>query len=307
MVDRNLKQWRSILEYANLRRQASFNGELVGEVDDGFEYYRSQILSSIGVGASQVVQNYDHEQESEQLAASLQGAVARFAATETGALGVGAAVGTLATTVAVDVTGFAAANPIAGLGLYILPDKRRKARNEFHENIETLRERLDEVVEAQLEIDLEKAIQRMRETLARYETFVRSERERMNDARSSLSSPSSEVAAMRETLGEGVPRLPPRPIPPRARRARAPSGAAGSQTTAYTAKHQDSRARPRLKPTTYVDGASSTRRYPWRRAGDRDESRSTEIVAVLPYSSWRASSKFSASVRRFPPVEGSRR
>ena len=152
-----------------------------------------------------MVQNYDHEQESEQLAASLQGAVARFAATETGALGVGAAVGALATTVAVDVTGFAAAFLIAGLGLYILPDKRRKARNEFRENTETLRERLNEVVEAQFEIELEKAIQRMRETLAPYETFVRSERERMNDARSSLSSLSGEVTAMREALGEGVP------------------------------------------------------------------------------------------------------
>ena len=45
---------------------------------------------------------------------------------ETGALGVGAAVDALATTVAVDVTGFAAANLIAGLGPYILPDKRRR-------------------------------------------------------------------------------------------------------------------------------------------------------------------------------------
>ena len=51
MVDRNLKQWSSILEYANLRCQANFDGEIVSDVDDGFEYYCNQILSSMGADA----------------------------------------------------------------------------------------------------------------------------------------------------------------------------------------------------------------------------------------------------------------
>ena len=42
MVDRNLKQWRDIVEYVNRRRQAQYNEHLIGEVGDNFEYNRSQ-------------------------------------------------------------------------------------------------------------------------------------------------------------------------------------------------------------------------------------------------------------------------
>lgn len=55
------------------------------------------------------------------------------------------------------------------------------------------------MVEAQFEIELKNAIQRMRGTLAPYETFIRSER--MRDARSSLSSPGENLAAVRKILG----------------------------------------------------------------------------------------------------------
>src|SRR5919202_1785220 len=40
MVDRNLKQWRAIVEYVNRRRQAEYDERLIGEVGDSFEYNR---------------------------------------------------------------------------------------------------------------------------------------------------------------------------------------------------------------------------------------------------------------------------
>ena len=201
MVDRNLKQWRAIVEYVNRRRQAQYDEHVIGEVGDNFEYNRSQLLQSVGKNATDVVQRYDREYESQQLALSLQGAVAQTAAVEVGALGLGAAAVAVATTAAADVTGITAALVIAGFGLFILPNRRRKARAEFREKTEALRERLGEVVRRQFETELNRSVERMREAIAPYTRFVRTEHARMMEARSNLAEITEETEALRAEIG----------------------------------------------------------------------------------------------------------
>src|SRR5215208_4536829 len=125
MVDRNLKQWRAIVEYVERRRQARYDERLIGEVGDRFEYNRGQLLQSVGKNATGVVQHYDRDRESEQLAASIQGAVAQTAALEVGAVGIGAVVVALATTRFLDATGVIAAAIIAGYGLFVRTEHAR--------------------------------------------------------------------------------------------------------------------------------------------------------------------------------------
>jgi hypothetical protein len=201
MIDRNLKQWRSIVEYVNRRKQARYDEHIIGEVGDNFEYNRSQLLQSVGKNANDVVQRYDREYESQQLALSLQGAVAQTAAVEVGALGLGAAAVAVATTAAADITGITAALLIAGLGLFILPHRRRKAREEFREKTDTLRRRLGEVVRRQFDTEIERSVERMREAIAPYTRFVRTEHARMTEARSTLSGITSEAEALRDEIG----------------------------------------------------------------------------------------------------------
>jgi small GTP-binding protein len=201
MVDRNLKQWRAIVEYVNRRRQAQYDEHVIGEVGDNFEYNRSQLLQSVGKNATDVVQRYDREYESQQLALSLQGAVAQTAAVEVGALGLGAAAVAVATTAAADITGITAALVIAGFGLFILPNRRRKARAEFREKTEALRERLGEVVRRQFETELNRSVERMREAIAPYTRFVRTEHARMTEARSNLAEITGETEALRAEIG----------------------------------------------------------------------------------------------------------
>jgi small GTP-binding protein len=201
MVDRNLKQWRAIVEYVNRRRQAQYDEHVIGEVGDNFEYNRSQLLQSVGKNATDVVQRYDREYESQQLALSLQGAVAQTAAVEVGALGLGAAAVAVATTAAADLTGITAALVIAGFGLFILPNRRRKARAEFREKTEALRERLGEVVRRQFETELNRSVERMREAIAPYTRFVRTEHARMTEARSNLAEITAETEALRAEIG----------------------------------------------------------------------------------------------------------
>jgi small GTP-binding protein len=200
MVDRNLKQWRAIVEYVNRRRHAKYDEHLVGEVGDSFEYNRGQLLQSVGKNATTVVQRYDRERESEQLAHSIQGAVAQAAALEVGALGIGALVVTLFTTRFLDVTGVIAAALIAGYGLFILPNRRRKARNEFREKTTSLRERLGEVVRRQFETELNRSVERMRDAIAPYTRFVRTEHARMTGASEQLASLSKEVDALKDEI-----------------------------------------------------------------------------------------------------------
>lgn len=200
MVDRNLKQWRNIVEYVNRRRQAKYDEHLIGEVGDNFEYNRSQVIRSVGKNAADVVRNYDRERESEQIALSLQGAVAQTVAAEVGAIGLGTAVATVAMAAALDVTFTLSALLLAGLGFFILPNRRRKAREEFREKTDALRQRLGEVVRRQFDTELARSVERMREAIAPYTRFVRTEHARMTEARSTLSDLDAEVAALKKEI-----------------------------------------------------------------------------------------------------------
>jgi small GTP-binding protein len=200
MVDRNLKQWRTVVDYVNRRRQADYDERLIGEVGDAFEYNRGELLRSVGKNAQDVVQRYDRERESEKLALSLQGAVAQTAAFEVGAVGIGAVVVAIATTRFVDVTGIIAGAILAGYGLFILPNRRRKAREEFRDKTDALRERLGEVVRRQFETELGRSIERMREAIAPYTRFVRSEHARMSRAGEALAAIDAEADALREEI-----------------------------------------------------------------------------------------------------------
>ena len=205
IVDRNLKQWRGIVEYVNRRRQAKYDEHLIGDVGDNFEYNRSQVLQSVGKNTTEVVRDYDRENESQQIALSLQGAVAQTAAAEVGALGMGAIVATVAMAAAVDVTMTLSALLLAGLGLFILPYRRRKAREEFREKTDDLREKLAGVVRRQFDSELNRSVERMREAIAPYTRFVRTEHARMSEAHNDLAALNAEVDTLKAEISAPNP------------------------------------------------------------------------------------------------------
>ncbi len=108
---------------------------------------------------------------------------------------------TLFTTRFLDVTGLIAVAILGGDGLFVLPNRRRKARAEFARETEALRERLVEVVRRQFEAELSRSVERMREAIAPYTRFVRTEHARMSEARSSLSGITEEVEVLRAEIG----------------------------------------------------------------------------------------------------------
>ena len=112
-----------------------------------------------------------------------------------------------ASTVAVDVTGILAASLLAGLGLFVLPNKRRQARRDFHARAEELEQRLIEVMREQFEHELARSLDRVRDAIAPYTRFVRSQFEHLEQMRNELTSIDNDMRALRYRIGD-EPSLP---------------------------------------------------------------------------------------------------
>jgi small GTP-binding protein len=206
MVDQDLKIWKSVTDYIDRRRLTQYEEGLIGEVGGQFRYDRRALLESVARRTQEEVDRYDLDAEAHELADSVRNAVATVAVAEAGAVGLGALVVAAASTVAVDVTGILAASLLAGLGLFVLPNKRRQAKRDFHAKAEELEERLIEVMREQFEHELARSMDRVREAIAPYTRFVRTQFEHLEQMRTQLTAVDNDMRALRHRIG-GEPRL----------------------------------------------------------------------------------------------------
>ncbi|MER3436296.1 MAG: dynamin, partial [Chloroflexota bacterium] len=176
MVEQDLRTWEAVNDYIDRRRLSQYEEQLIGEVGGQFRYDRKSLLESVARRAQEEVERYDPDRAAHELSLSVRNAVAQVAVAEAGAVGLGALVVAAASTVAVDVTGLLAASLVAGLGLFILPRKRRQSRQEFRRRSEELQQRLMAVMSEQFEHELARSVQRIEDAIAPYSRFVRDQR-----------------------------------------------------------------------------------------------------------------------------------
>jgi hypothetical protein len=143
-------------------------------------------MSAVGREAQRVVESYDKTNEAQAIAQGAQEAVAASAVLEVGAIGLGALVAAMATTVAADVTGVLLATFIAALGLVIIPARRRSAKNELREKIAGLRKQLIDSLTKQFEKEIERSLHNIDSAIAPYTRFVRSEQAKLLEAKEGL-------------------------------------------------------------------------------------------------------------------------
>jgi small GTP-binding protein len=201
MVERDLRVWQDVTEYIDRQRLRKYEDELIGEVSGQFRYDRRSLLEAVASRAREEVERYDADREADELALSVRNAVATVAVAEAGAVGLGALVVAAASTVAFDVTGIAAAGLVAGLGLFILPRKRKTVRNEFREKAGQLEERLVEAMNDQFEVELKRSVQRVRDAIAPYTRFVRTEQERLQGLAEQLTALRNDLRNLRHRVG----------------------------------------------------------------------------------------------------------
>ena len=185
LVAQNLTQWQAVMDHLAERRTVHTR-RMVGTIGGAFDYDRDRLLATVGRSAQKVIEGYDQTVEADRMAGSVQQAVTETAIVEAGAIGLGALLTALFSTVALDLTGILAATALAALGLFIIPARRRKVKQELREKITRMREQLLTTLTRQFEEELERSLQRVREAIAPYTRFVRAERKHLTETQEAL-------------------------------------------------------------------------------------------------------------------------
>lgn len=185
IVERNLKLWQDIQHYIDRRRLDRHEHGLIGDVG-GFQYNRQALLDSIERLASRVVAGYNREEEARKIANDVQGTFAATALAEIGAIGLGTAIVTMVAGAAADVTGILLATVLGVGGFYLIPRRRRQAKQQFSTRVAELRKQLHESLQRQAHQEIAASAERINQTIAPYRRFVETQRQRLNDSRAAL-------------------------------------------------------------------------------------------------------------------------
>ena len=201
LVDKDLNVWYQVAG-ALERRQAQSQKSLPTGANPQTER-RRQLIDSVSTTIKAIVNQYDRKREAEQLGDFVQESVTQTALFGVGAVGIGALVATVLTTKALDVTGIVTAGALAVLGLFVIPYKRKQAKEAFKEKMAELRENLMKTLSATFKRESDSATQRLESNIAPYTTYVQGEKARLQTDKETLDG----LQARLEDLSGSIPSL----------------------------------------------------------------------------------------------------
>jgi small GTP-binding protein len=200
MVGRDLQMWQAVTDFIDRRQLDRHQEEVIGEGPGQFHYDRQALLSSVSHRAGDIVDRYDPHHEGRLISDSVRSAVTQTALAEVGAVSVGAAVIAMATTATMDVTGILAALTIGGLGLLILPARKRHARSLLRKRSAELNQRLAEALQDQFHREIDRSIARVRNAVAPYASFVNGERDKLRRVNDALEGIDRDITELRRVV-----------------------------------------------------------------------------------------------------------
>jgi small GTP-binding protein len=202
LVESDLRQWQAVNEHLAERRR-THKERIVGETQkSSFHFDRERLFDAVGRESQRVVDGYDKTAEAEAIARGAQEAVAASAAMGIGAVGLGALITILATTMAADVTGVLLASLIAALGIFIIPARRKTAKKDMHQKVADLREQLSAILRTQFEEEIERSLQRINAAISPYTRFVRAERQKLLNAQEEIEQVKTNLIHLRSKIDE---------------------------------------------------------------------------------------------------------
>jgi hypothetical protein len=151
----------------------------------------------MGRTVQRIIDDYDQDREARELAAHVETAVAQTALLEVGAVGLGALVTAAVLSTSLDITGIVAAGTLAIVGFFVIPYKRKQAKDKFKEKMETLRTNLLETLTTSFTKEAQHAVARLQEGITPYTRYVRSERERIDKMETILTRLKQRLSALR--------------------------------------------------------------------------------------------------------------
>jgi hypothetical protein len=195
-VEAEQRLWRQLSAMVRQRQQSA-----VGAAEDpDFVAARRDVLRAVSERTGAALVGFDREREARAFGQDMRDAVAQTALAEIGAVSLGAAIALLFGTVFADLTGLLAATLAAGLGLYILPARKRKALRQFRAKTEELRQRLVEAMQGAMERELGQSTERVREAIAPYTRYVRAEGARLAEQEAALDELGRRIGRLRARL-----------------------------------------------------------------------------------------------------------
>jgi hypothetical protein len=203
MVDADFRQWQAVTDHLAERRRQHRDRIVGDQASASFHADRSRLIDSVGREAQRVVETFDRSREAQELADGARNAVAASAAVGAGALGLGTLVSVAATTAAADVTGIVMASVVAAIGFFILPAKRRRAKEEMRAKVTALRENLVRALRTEFEREMGRGRERLDLATAPYSRFVRSEHGKLTATRAELDGIAQEIRALRLRIEAG--------------------------------------------------------------------------------------------------------
>lgn len=202
LVEQDLRQWTAVAEHL-AQRQDNYQERIVGQGgrrEGTLAYDRQRLVDSMGEATNRAVESYDKEAEANQLAEGVRAAVVNTGLAGVG-VGLGVAIAVAAHVVWVDVTGILAGVVAATFGLLILPARRRKARQELGEKLEQLRLRLMNSLTEQFEREMRRSSQRVADTIAPFDRFVRAESHKLTTQQASLVALEAHIVGLQRQVG----------------------------------------------------------------------------------------------------------
>ncbi|HVF26540.1 MAG TPA: dynamin family protein [Anaerolineales bacterium] len=196
MVQKDLQEWQRVMTYVQ-RRQALNIEHIVGAGIEPREMRRRELIDTMGKTVKRIVETYDRDREASELAANVETAVAQTALLEVGAVGLGALVTAAVLSSTLDVTGILAAGTLAILGFFVIPYKRKQAKENFKEKMTSLRTNLLNTLTTQFKNESQGAVTRLKDGVMPYVRYVRGERERIEKGEAVLTRLRQRLSSLR--------------------------------------------------------------------------------------------------------------
>jgi len=196
LVQKDQHEWQQVMSYLQRRRAENLD-HMVGESYGPRDTRRRELIDTVGRTVQTIVESYDRNKESSELAASVEAAVAQTALLEVGAVGLGALVTMAVLSSTLDITGILAASTLAILGFFVIPFKRKQAKDRFKEKMLSLRTKLLSALTTQFKNESENAITRLKDGIAPYTRYVHSEHERIEKAENTLAIMKQKISELR--------------------------------------------------------------------------------------------------------------
>jgi small GTP-binding protein len=202
MVEQEQRFWQDVMEYLDRRKDVSArkDSQMIGSVGRQFDYNRRTLLQEVARTANNVVRTYDRESEAFELSSGLRNAVVQATIVSAGGIGLGATIVAATTIAALDITGILTGVLLLGVGFYILPARRARAKREFNLKMEELRNRLRLAMSEQFHKELDNSSARVTDSIAPYTRFVRAEQERTSSALTHISSMEQQIQDIRAAI-----------------------------------------------------------------------------------------------------------